>query len=233
MNAIFHLYQLQKIDLLLDQIQARLQEIDRLCNNRSEILSAEKVCEEIQTRINEQTGIIHQIEADARARRIKADQNSSSLYSGKVKNPKELSDLEKEVASLRKYVAELEDQQLQQMMVLEQLEGEHSIASEALAAVQSQMSALVSVLGSETTGLLKEKERLLVEREITRAQAPEEMRSLYEKLRQQKKGIAVATIEDMSCAACGSTITPAQWQAARSPQKIITCPACGRILYAG
>jgi uncharacterized protein len=62
--------------------------------------------------------------------------------------------------------------------------------------------------------------------------APKEL-ELYEKLRMEKRGVAVAMIEDKCCSACGSTLSSGQIQAARAPNSITPCPSCGRILYGG
>lgn len=42
-------------------------------------------------------------EAEAEAQKIKIEQTEASLYGGSVHNPKELQDLQREVASLKKH----------------------------------------------------------------------------------------------------------------------------------
>jgi predicted nucleic acid-binding Zn-ribbon protein len=59
------------------------------------------------------------------------------------------------------------------------------------------------------------------------------MLEMYENLRQQKRGVAIAEISDNACAACGTTLTAALQQSARSATTLTHCPSCGRILYAG
>jgi predicted nucleic acid-binding Zn-ribbon protein len=56
---------------------------------------------------------------------------------------------------------------------------------------------------------------------------------MYEQLRKLKRGVAVATVADNSCAACGSTLSSAQLHAAKSPNQLTRCESCGRILYGG
>jgi predicted nucleic acid-binding Zn-ribbon protein len=64
------------------------------------------------------------------------------------------------------------------------------------------------------------------------SQVGDDLLSLYDALRSKKKGIAVSKIEDQMCSVCGSTLTPAECQSAKSRIDIISCPTCGRILYA-
>jgi len=60
---------------------------------------------------------------------------------------------------------------------------------------------------------------------------PVEILAQYEGLLKTKAGKAVAAIVDESCEACGMTITPADMQAAHSPNLLVRCKTCGRILY--
>jgi predicted nucleic acid-binding Zn-ribbon protein len=55
---------------------------------------------------------------------------------------------------------------------------------------------------------------------------------VYDQLRKQKRGLAITTIAENSCEACGTTLTPSQQQTARSTSQLFHCPTCGRILYA-
>ncbi len=70
-------------------------------------------------------------------------------------------------------------------------------------------------------------ERLAVVQDLT---AP--ALSSYEQLRKQRRGLAVTTLSDGSCAACGTTLTPSQQQSTHSTSQFFYCPGCGRILYA-
>jgi predicted nucleic acid-binding Zn-ribbon protein len=54
----------------------------------------------------------------------------------------------------------------------------------------------------------------------------------YEQLRKKAHGVAVTTVNNRSCFACGAILTAAHYQAARSPNQITLCETCGRILFA-
>ncbi len=74
-------------------------------------------------------------------------------------------------------------------------------------------------------------ERFFIERNAVAGAIPAAELSLYDQLRQQRRGVAVAVISDNSCEACGSTLSLAQIQSARSSGQVMFCPSCGRILY--
>jgi len=84
----------------------------------------------------------------------------------------------------------------------------------------------------EQKELLKTSERLKLERQAIVQQILPESLALYETLRKSKKGVAVSGVEDQCCTICGSQLTPAEIQQAKSSLQIARCPSCGRILYA-
>ncbi len=101
------------------------------------------------------------------------------------------------------------------------------------AAARASAAARSASLRGEKSQLQKDIERLQAERAPIASQIHPEPMQIYDRLRRQKKGLAVAGIVDSCCTGCGSTLTQAEWQAARSPQQITYCPFCGRLLYAG
>ncbi|HET9588960.1 MAG TPA: C4-type zinc ribbon domain-containing protein, partial [Anaerolineales bacterium] len=147
-------------------------------------------------------------------------------------NPKELQDLEKDVASLKRHLGTLEERQLEAMLVAEATEQDWHNAKSALERLQSSLGAQNRDLAEESALLHKDLERLNSERQAVISDIAAQAMNLYNQLRQQRRGIAVTTVSDGSCAACGTTLTASQQQIARSTSQLFHCPSCGRILYA-
>ena len=228
MSQSFHLYQIQKIDTQLDQIEARRAEITSILEKDVRMRNAQKHLDEAHVQVHQLQHALREMEEITRAKRIKIEQSEAALYGGSVRSPKELQDLQTEVASLKKHLATLEDQQLEKMMQLEAAE-----AQRAFDELDEQLISEYASLNGEKSQLERQRERLNAERTVISGQISAENLEVYQRLRQQKKGQAVVPIEDESCGVCGATLTPAECQAAKSPLKIIFCSACGRILYAG
>lgn len=231
MSAALGLYRLQQVDSQIDSANARLGEIRKTLENNAEMNAA---LNRMQTSKAEHQRFQHELknaEAEVQAQKIKIEQNESSLYGGSVKNPKELQDLQLEVASLKKYLVTLEERQLEAMMNAEDGESEMGSAGAALEVVQARLGNEHSKLIEEQTRLTSQLESLVDEREAAVAPVEQSMLQTYEALRKQKKGVAVAAIDDGICASCGTTITAAAQQAARSA-KLVNCSTCGRILFA-
>jgi len=233
MSQSFHLYQIQKIDTQLDQIEARRAEITSILEKDVRMRNAQKHLDEAHVQVHQLQHALREMEEITRAKRIKIEQSEAALYGGSVRSPKELQDLQTEVASLKKHLATLEDQQLEKMMQLEAAEAQQAEAQRAFDELNEQLISEYASLNGEKSQLERQRERLNAERTVISGQISAENLEVYQRLRQQKKGQAVVPIEDESCGVCGATLTPAECQAAKSPLKIIFCSSCGRILYAG
>jgi hypothetical protein len=233
MSQSSNLYRLQQIDTMLDQAAARLDEIDNLLNDRSALMQVEEAYQASQEALSIERKKLTQAENEVRDQRMKIEQDESSLYSGKMHNPKELQDLQNEVASLKRYLVVLEDRQIERMIATEEAEAAAQSAKAAFETAQAKMIEQHAQLNGQKSSLLRNQERLEIERKAACEALAAQDLELYNQLRKQRKGIAVAKIVDRTCSACGATLTPAMVQAANAPNQIVRCPSCSRILYPG
>ncbi len=233
MNQVLDLFRLQKIDTRRDQISTRLVEIEKKLAEDQLLRQAQKQLKDAEQAVNHARQTLKLAEDAVQAQHIKIEQDTTSLYSGRIHSPKELQDLQQEITALKKYLIILEDQQLETMIALENAEELCAKAEENRRDVQAKLVNAHSTLVGEQYTLNKEYERLDTERLAIINTLPEDMHKLFDRLRLQKRGLAVTTVHDDYCDACGTTLTPAEMQIARSPGQISYCPTCGRIIYAG
>ena len=232
MSAALSLYRLQQVDSQIDQIQARLKSIQQTLENDETLRAANEQFSAATGKRQDAERILKLSEADGEKQRIKIEQTEASLYGGKVHNPKELQDLQKDAASLKRYLETLEERQLEAMIAAETAEMELQTAKTDLERVQSNLNVQNKDLTSESETLRKNLERLNSERQAVVTDIAGQTLTVYDQLRKQKRGLAITTIADSSCEACGTTLTPSQQQSARSTSQLFHCPTCGRILYA-
>jgi predicted nucleic acid-binding Zn-ribbon protein len=232
MSAALGLYRLQQVDSQIDQIQVRLTMIQRTLENDAELRAATERLAAAEGQYREAERALQASEAEVEKQRLKIEQTEASLYGGQVHNPKELQDLQKDIASLKRHLATLEDRQLEAMLSVENIEKELQAAKTELERVQSQWKEQNQDLARESETLRKGLERLHSEHQAVVTDIANQALNVYEQLRKQKRGIAVTTVSDSSCEACGTTITASQQQNARSTSQLFHCPTCGRILYA-
>ena len=232
MSAALGLYRLQQVDSQIDQIQARLKVIRQTLENDVELRAATEQLAISESNYREAEQSLKQSEAEVEKQSIKIEQTEASLYGGHVQNPKELQDLQNDVASLKRHLLTLEERELEAMLVVETTEKDRQDARSHLEVVQSRLAEQHRDMTQEKDSLHRTLERLNSERQAVVRDIAQDSMNIYDQLRQQRRGIAVTMLSDGSCAACGTTLTPSQQQNARSASQLFRCPSCGRILYA-
>lgn len=232
MSAALGLYRLQQVDSQIDGIQARQQVIRDTLQNDVKLRAASQALTAADNSHKDAARALKQTETDVEKQRIKIEQTESSLYSGRVQNPKELQDLQKDIVSLKKHLETLEERELEAMLVAETAEHELQSAKAELEHTQANVNEQNRDLTKENETLEKELERLEHERNAILSDLEKTVVTTYNQIRKQRRGIAVTIISDSACAACGTTLTLSLQQNARSTTQLINCPTCGRILYA-
>ncbi len=233
MSNISILYRLQQIDSQLDNYRAALEKIGSKLSNTSALQAAQQLLAEADVAYSNETRQLREIEHKVHDIRIKTEQSEASLYGGKIHNPKELQDLQNEIASLNRAIASLEDRELEEMMVVEQAEAELNLKKKSLSEAESEQIEHNAVLSGEKSKILGQIERLESERKAALQPITPDELTLYEQLRKTRKGIAVAKVTSRACGACGTTLTAALIQNTQSPGQMVRCPTCSRILYPG
>lgn len=216
----------------MDHTQARLKAIQQMLENDEELRAASDHVKAAENRYKAAERRLKDSEQEVEKQRLKIQQVEASLYGGLVHNPKELQDLQRDVASLKRHLETLEERQLEAMEAAENAESELQEATAGLDRVKADRGEQFRDLTEESAVLNRDLERFSSERHAVVQNMADQMLHVYEQLRKQRRGIAVTTISDSACSACGTTLTASQQQSARSTSQLFYCPSCGRILYA-
>ena len=233
MSRPFQLFRLQQLDSQIDGIHARLKDIDIAAADETELSECRGRAAQMAADLQQARQNLRNAEFETQQQRIKIEQTEATLYGGKVRNPKELKDLENEVAALKRYLSVLEDRQLDSMLAEEEAAKCQGKVAAELEAVTANQDRRLAALNQEKEKLGKDLARLEEERRVAAGSIPAEDLVVYEGLRQKRRGIAVAKVMDRACAACGSTLNAMLLNAAHSPSQLNLCDHCGRILYLG
>jgi predicted nucleic acid-binding Zn-ribbon protein len=233
MAQISNLYRLQLIDTQLDATTTKLSNVEKALSDNSELTKAEQNVALAEQNLLAIKKKLKDAENKSYDTRIKIEIDDASLYGGKIHNPKELQDLQNEIASLKRIMIALEDKQLEAMMEVEEAETILVKSNDVLHEIQKSQIQNNAQLNGEKTNLKNQIERLLAERNAALATIPAPDIGLYEQLRKSRNGVAVAKITSKSCTACGATLTAALVQTTQSTGQLVRCPTCGRILYPG
>ena len=233
MNQSSNLYRLQQVDSQLDQARKRIDEIDKVLSQDEELLQAQQALGAAKDTADEEQKHLRRSEEAVQDLKIKIEQTEAMLYGGKVRNPKELQDLQAEAAALKRHIVTLEDRELEAMLNLENAEQQMTAATQMVSTVQTKLASQFALLNGERLSISEHMHRLETERAAAANMTGAEEIAIYEQLRTQRRGIAVAKAVDKSCSACGSALSPSLIQQAVTSLVLVRCPTCGRIIYPG
>jgi predicted nucleic acid-binding Zn-ribbon protein len=151
------------------------------------------------------------------------------LYSGTVKNPKELSNLQHETDGLKARRNQLEDETLETMDQAELATASVTSLGSKLKKLeaewhnqQQQLSTAMEQLKTKLSDLKHKRQQLSADIDPSTVE-------FYHELKKQK-GTAVAKIEQGICHGCRISLSTAELQQARSGS-LVQCSSCGRILF--
>ena len=224
------LYHLQTIDLAMAQRQGRLKEVEAILGQNDAVNETKRGLESAEQALAPWQTRVRNLDLEIKSVAQKAQTTEQTLYSGRISNPKELSDMQNEIGSLKKRQSQLEDELLEAMLHVE--ENQKSVADAQFALKSAQ-----AVWAGSQTDLLAEKQRL--EAELTRLKTQREQAAAgiekdalakYEALRPKKRGQAVALLNGDSCSVCGVEQTSQVAQQVRMGNQLVYCASCGRIL---
>lgn len=229
MAQVQQLYRLQQIDTEIRQKKQRLGEVLRAQKEQEALLAARRRSETAATELNQWQMRHRDLNLELSSLDNKARSSENRLYSGNVRNPKELEDLQKEVESLGRRRSDLEDDILEAMIMVEEAQAEKTAADEALAELEAEWEQRVAGLKSEQNELALRLNTLNQLRQKQVALISPELLSEYEQLRQRRGGLAVAALRGNECQGCQLTVSANKVKDA-AEGKLVYCGSCGRIL---
>jgi predicted nucleic acid-binding Zn-ribbon protein len=223
------LYRLQGFDSEGDKKRRRLKEIEAALGESEALRQARRGVENAEKRTHSWARKQRDLDLQVQGLADKLSREEQRLYSGAIKNPKELEDLQAEVAALKRRRQQLEGDLLEAMIEREDAEAEQAEAQKHLDEEQANWSASQAELTGEREKLQEE----LAEIEQARAGLLPSIDAgdlaIYEGLRRRKGGAAVVELRDGTCGGCGVAVSPVlEWQLRQG--KLVTCSNCERII---
>ena len=216
--------------LRLEERKASLPEAQRLADVKERLAELEADLQIARKQRDEIAREHSRLEGEIGLVQQKTEREEKRLFSGAVSNPKELSSLQAEVASLKKKQGSLEDDLLE---VMEQAEG----AQETLDRLEGEArdaSAEADELGRTVGDLTRDIDAQLADhagqREAVAPEIPDALMKLYETIRAQKGGIGAAALVGGTCEGCHTTLPAMEAQKIKKEGGLQRCENCRRIL---
>lgn len=225
------LYRLQQADSRLQRLEAELAGLDDGTAARAEAEQARGDERTARDDLHARQSRLRDMELELQSLVEKSHKVEQELYGGRVSNPKELTALQEDLASLKRHRGRLEDEMLALMEEIETL-------MKAVHDLEERREHSDAALASRLQELRQKNDTLLIELETLRAQREQQGREVdedllrkYERLRERKAGIAVSAVIEGVCDACHFEIPSGRVDKVKEGPDLYTCDQCGRILY--
>jgi predicted nucleic acid-binding Zn-ribbon protein len=170
-------------------------------------------------------------EADVDQVRTRVDRDRKRLDAGQVSNPRELENLQSEIASLVRRQADLEEIVLDLMERTETAQQGLAAATEGRAAIAAQAADAQSRRGTATSELDEQAGKASSQRTVVAEDIPADLMTLYEQLR-VKHGVGAAALRRGRCEGCHLSLNSNDLRAIKAApeDEVLRCEECRRIL---
>jgi predicted nucleic acid-binding Zn-ribbon protein len=233
MSVVRQLYQLQQLDSEWDERSNRLAEVNESLGETDDLIRAREALAEIDKQLGGLQTRLRALELDIAGVNDKLKKNQNRLYGGKVRNPKELSNLQDEAAALNRRLAELEDDQLELLIEIEETEAELAERGARLRQIEATWHDDQGRLQAEKEELELRLLELEEERAAKRSRIGAGELAEYDDLRDRFGGTAVTELKRGTCQACGVGVPTGMAREVERGEGIYYCPVCSRLLFGG
>lgn len=229
MSIARQLYQLQEVDLEIESNEQTLHRLVSQLGENREIVEAQAKLTSEQRRLDELKHQQRSAEWEIDDLVSKVTAAEEQLYSGRIKNPKELTNLQHEVDILKAKRDQMENKALEIMDQVESTETSVAAKSSELNRLETEWHRQQEQLSTDIETLKSKLSDLGHKRQLISAEVDPQAVVVYDKLRQQK-GQAVAKVEQGICRGCRISLPFSGLQQVRSGN-LVQCGSCGRILF--
>jgi predicted nucleic acid-binding Zn-ribbon protein len=174
---------------------------------------------------------VKRLESDVETVRQREDKDQRLLDSGSV-SPKELTNLQHELDSLKRRQSDLEDQELELMERLEVAETTLAAAQAGLASAQADRERAEQLRDDAVGDIADSTKRHEAARAEVVAGISAPLLSLYDRIRTQTGTTGAAVLKARQCQGCRIELYGNELATVRNadPHEVVRCENCGRIL---
>jgi len=225
------LYRLQQVDSELVRTEERLGALDAGDTRRARLQEAEASLAAEQRDLAAEQSRARDLELELQSTDGKRKKMEEEMYSGRVRNPKELAAMQEDVASLGRHARVLEDTTLALMEEIDAEQARVHILSDEAGAARADLERHVAAYEEERSSLEGALDQLRREREAVAASIDEDLLRRYDRIRERMGPVAVVAVRRGICEGCRVAIPEGRVRRLQEEEDLLlTCERCGRIL---
>jgi predicted nucleic acid-binding Zn-ribbon protein len=233
--AQLKLLDVQELDSRLDQLRhqlANIPEARQLAELGAERARVDDQTRDAQIRVDDLGREQRKSDLDVEQVKARRQRDQERMDKGLVSNPKDLERMQAELVSLDRRISELEDIELEIMERLETAQEELDTLTGRLAELDQRAVELAKLRDEKAGALDVQLAQVTQERKTAADGLPEDLMTLYSRLREQKGGVGAAALRARRCGGCSLELTAADLGVfAKAPvDEVLRCEECQRIL---
>ncbi len=225
------LYELQQLDARIEKRRGELKALDSGEKMRRQLDESRQRLERVKQQHQQLTITARDQELRLKSQEEKMRRLEADLYSGRIRNPKELEALQHEIDFLKQARDEMD---MELLRLWEQIE----TTEVGIKELEEELNELDSLYHKHVEQYLEFKGALEAElavqeklREDLVARIQPTAVERYERLCERLGGVAVALVENKTCKVCHTTLTDYTYKRLENESGLITCESCGRLLF--
>lgn len=229
------LLDLQDLDLQLDQVAHKRKSLPEhaalaeLAQEKSvvdrELVTADTEVGDLKREQKKADGDVDQV-------RQRKTRNQQRMDSGQVTSPRDLENLQHEIGSLDRRISNLEDAELEVMERLEAAEGVQAELQTRADTFAGRLTELEAARDATLKELDEHRASVGDQRATIAAELPDELVTLYLKVRERNGGIGAGPLVGKRCMGCRMELPPSELSQIKSAPAnvVLRHEECGRIL---
>lgn len=232
MSRVRALYGLQIVDSQIDAQLVLVSRAEAVLADTSSIDVPRQYLADVEAALSAIRSKQRDVEYESEKTAKHASDLENKLYGNQIKGVKEMAAAQQEIETFKQRHKELDDQTVEVMVLVEEAEASVKAAKAKLAEAEADKK-------KNDAASVEQKAQAAVELVKFRAQREQALKavmptdvSIYEKLRTQKQGVAVAEVlNGKLCGKCRVDQPTSKISIIKGGLQIVNCQSCGRILY--
>jgi predicted nucleic acid-binding Zn-ribbon protein len=225
-----NLVKLQEVEIETASVQARLAGFPRLL---ADLDARRKASEEAATleagRLSEIQQAYRVQEADAKVFQTRIVKSEEKLRS--VKTNKEYQSSLKEIDDLKRSLSAVEDRMIAHLEEMDQVAASVATKEDEVKLLAREIEKEKEQIRQSALSAQKQLDRLNDERAQIIAVIKPDLLKIYETVKQNSGGVAIAVVKNAVCLGCHVNLPPQMFHDLLHFDKLLVCPHCERLIY--
>jgi hypothetical protein len=231
-TRIADLWQLQEIDSALDARNGALEDARSRLGESEDLAVARVHLDELSAAARDAQATQKDLELQADELRSRITPLETKLYSGSIRNPKELKDLQDDIDQLKRQLSAIEDRDIEALTALESAQSARQETADEVATLERAWREEQGELTGRVDQLTEEIAQFEAQRKEQAALIDRGVLATYDHVRRAHQGKGVARLDRNICTGCRISLPVSVVTKARAGSALVHCPNCERILYA-